>query len=267
MANGPAKVGVIGCMGRMGVANIEALKGEDSLKLHAASEIADHPMIGAKVTETDIVITDKAENVFTSSDVVIDFTPPGNTAKHAGFAATYGTRYIVGTTGLDGAAHGALDAAAGNTVIVQAGNFSLGVNVMTAFVQKMAKVLDEDWDIEILEMHHRHKIDAPSGTAMMIGEAAALGRGVSLDDTAVKSRDGITGERKQGDIGFATLRGGSVIGEHEAIFASDSERLTIAHRAENRGLFASGAVRAAKWSLSVERGRFDMLDVLGLKNF
>lgn len=266
------KVGVVGAMGRMGQSIIQSVldfKGSDiKLCFSAASDIPGHPMVGKECfSATGVILDSDSEAVFNQADIVIDFTPPGNTKIHADYALKHNTAYIVGTTGLSEEDHQALDAAATSICIVQAGNFSLGVNLMTAFSKKMAAVLGEDWDIEILEMHHKHKIDAPSGTAMMIGEAAASGRGISLNDKAVKARDGITGERKAGDIGFATLRGGSVIGEHEIIFANEFERLTLSHRAENRGLFASGAVRAAVWAVGQHKGRFDMMDVLGLKEF
>ncbi len=268
MSGNEFKVGIVGAMGRMGQAIIAALQGHSVLRFSAASDIETHPMIGKECyLGTGVSLSTNSQSVFEASDVVIDFTPPGNTQTHAEYAKTFKTAYIVGTTGLTEADHQALDVAGQSACVVQAGNFSLGVNLMTAFSKKMAEVLGDEWDIEILEMHHKHKVDAPSGTAVMIGEAAAEGRRVNLDEKAVRARDGITGERKSGDIGFATLRGGSVIGEHEIIFASENERLTLSHRAENRGLFASGAVRAAHWAASHVKGRYNMMDVLELTDF
>jgi 4-hydroxy-tetrahydrodipicolinate reductase len=268
MSDDEFKVGVVGAMGRMGQAIIAALQNHSTLRFTAASDIKTHPTIGKECfAGTDVLLDANSQNVFEQSDVVIDFTPPGNTRLHADYARACKTAYIVGTTGLTDAEHQALDVAGQFACVVQAGNFSLGVNLMTAFSKKMAEVLDAEWDIEILEMHHKHKVDAPSGTAVMIGEAAAEGRGINLEERVVRVRDGITGERKSGDIGFATLRGGSVIGEHEIIFASENERLTLSHRAENRGLFASGAVRAAHWAALNPDGRYNMMDVLGLTDF
>ncbi|UTW56830.1 4-hydroxy-tetrahydrodipicolinate reductase [Kordiimonas sp. SCSIO 12610] len=261
-------------MGRMGQSIIQTILTQDDkangarLEFFTASDVANHPGVGKECyPATRVTLNASSESVFEQSDVVIDFTPPGNTVVHAKYAEKHGASYIVGTTGLGDEDHQVLDQIGQAVCVVQAGNFSLGVNLMTAFSKKMAAVLGPEWDIEILEMHHKHKVDAPSGTAMMIGEAAAAGRGVNLKETAVKSRDGITGERQVGDIGFATLRGGSVIGEHEIIFASDNERLTLSHRAENRGLFAAGAVRAARWAAEQSKGRFSMMDVLGLSDF
>ncbi|WP_245999381.1 4-hydroxy-tetrahydrodipicolinate reductase [Eilatimonas milleporae] len=243
------RVGLLGSEGRMGRAVTDALT--DTVG-----------MVAGPAADRD----GDAAAVFAGSDVVIDFTPPGHTARHAGLAAAHGTACVVGTTGLAAADHAAMDAAAMDVALVQAGNFSLGVNLLTAFTRRAAAILDDGWDIEILEMHHRHKVDAPSGTATLLGEAAAHGRGVALDDVARRSRDGVIGERPAGEIGFATLRGGSVIGEHEVIFAAGSERLVLAHRAEDRGLFARGALTAARWAATAAPGRYDMLDVLGLKD-
>jgi 4-hydroxy-tetrahydrodipicolinate reductase len=172
--------------------------------------------------------------------------------------------HVIGTTGLDAAADAAIAAAAKTARIVKSGNYSLGINLLQGLVRKVAATLGEDFDIEVLEMHHRHKIDAPSGTALMLGKAAADGRAVSLKDRAVRSRDGHTGARKAGDIGFATLRGGSVVGDHTVIFASDAERIEFTHRAQSREMFARGAVRAALWAQSQKPGLYDMQDVLGL---
>ncbi|NVJ99766.1 MAG: 4-hydroxy-tetrahydrodipicolinate reductase [Alphaproteobacteria bacterium] len=257
-------IGILGCMGRMGQAITEVVLRTDGATLLAGSEIASFPGIGQNIGGTDIAIADTAEHVFHEADVVIDFTPPGQTSAHAALAASTGTALVVGTTGLTDADHWALDRAAEQASIMQAGNYSLGVNLMMALVRDAASRLADGWDIEIVEMHHKHKVDAPSGTAIMLGEAAAEGRGKPLSDLRTKAREGITGEREDGTIGFAALRGGSVIGEHDVIFASGSERLTISHKAENRGLFAEGAVRAALWVAHQGHGRYSMKDVLGL---
>ncbi|MDH5748478.1 MAG: 4-hydroxy-tetrahydrodipicolinate reductase, partial [Rhodospirillales bacterium] len=185
------------------------------------------------------------------------------TLAHAALAQGTGTALVVGTTGLTAAHQGALEAAAKKACLIQAANFSLGVNVLLGLVGQTAGLLGDDYDIEIVEMHHRHKVDAPSGTALALGRAAADGRGVDLDKTAQRVRDGHTGERRRGDIGFATLRGGDVAGDHTVIFAADGERIEITHKAGNRGIFARGAVRAAMWSAGKAPGLYSMRDVLG----
>ena len=174
---------------------------------------------------------------------------------------------MIATTGFDAQQEAQIEAAARHATIIKAGNMSLGVNLLTALTRKVAQTLDADWDIEILEMHHRHKVDAPSGTALMLGQAAADGRGINHDAVADRGRDGITGERTPGDIGYAVLRGGSVVGEHSAIFAAENERIVLSHIAEDRGLFARGALAAARWGQGKGPGLFSMLDVLGLSDF
>ncbi|MBL4773432.1 MAG: 4-hydroxy-tetrahydrodipicolinate reductase, partial [Alcanivoracaceae bacterium] len=207
------KIGIVGCLGRMGRAITDTIAATDGAVVCAGSEVAGHPQIGSTLDGLAVTVTDSAKEVFEQADVVIDFTPPGNTAAHAAFAAAAGTALIVGTTGIADDDHAALDMAAEKTVIVQAGNFSLGVNLLMALTKQVASKLGTDWDIEIVEMHHRHKVDAPSGTAVMLGEAAAEGRGASLERLRADVRDGISPEREAGSIGFAALRGGSVIGE------------------------------------------------------
>lgn len=258
------KVGILGIMGRMGQALAHAVVAEGALSLIIGSEMAGHALIGKTTPDGVASITDQAQVVFDASDLVIDFTPPGNTAHHAALAAEKQTMLLVGTTGLTEQDESALDDAAKTVAIMQAGNYSLGINLLMSLVREAASRLEEGWDIDILEMHHRHKIDAPSGTALMLGEAAAAGRGVPLQSVRTPAREGITGEREEGSIGFAALRGGSVIGEHSVVIASESERLTLSHRAENRGLFANGAVRAAVWLSKQAPGRYSMRDVLGL---
>lgn len=264
MAN-KIKIGIVGCMGRMGRANVEAVQSGDHGVIVAGSEVAVHPAVGELIPGTDVKVGSSAKEVFVQSDVVIDFTPPGNTAAHAAFAAETGAALVVGTTGLSELDEAALDEAAKGAVIIQAGNYSLGVNLLKALTKQVSAKLGTDWDIEIVEMHHKHKVDAPSGTAIMLGESAAEGRGAPLSELRADVRDGITGEREEGSIGFAALRGGSVIGEHEVIFASPSERIVLSHKAENRNLFAYGAVRAALWAVGKENGRYSMMDVLEIE--
>lgn len=258
------KIGILGCMGRMGRALTNAVAAEPSLSLVIGSERAGHALIGKTSPDQGIPITDQTSLVFSASDLVIDFTPPGNTAVHAHMAASNNTKLLIGTTGLSATDEGALDTAAKKTAIMQAGNYSVGVNVLMSLVREAAARLEQDWDAEILEMHHRDKIDAPSGTALMLGEAVADGRGSSLSVLRTPMREGVTGKREPGSVGFASLRGGSVVGEHSVIFASGSETITLSHRAETRDLFADGAVRAACWLVKQKSGRYSMQDVLGL---
>jgi len=258
------KVGVVGCLGRMGRAIIAAITLFDGTEFVAGSEAPTHPNVGERMPGTQVIVSDSAKSVFEVADVVIDFTPPGNTAVHAALAAETKTALVVGTTGFDSSDSAALDQAAIATVIIQAGNFSLGVNVLMAITKQVAEKLGHEWDIEIVEMHHRDKVDAPSGTALMLAEAAAAGREETLDALRVDAREGYTGSREKGSIGFASLRGGAVIGEHDVIFASNSERISLSHKAENRTLFADGAVRAAAWTRGQKPGRYTMKDVLGI---
>jgi 4-hydroxy-tetrahydrodipicolinate reductase len=195
---------------------------------------------------------------------VIDFTAPAATVDFAALAAQARAVHVVGTTGLEAAHHAKLDAAARHAVVVQAGNMSLGVNLLTRLTQKVAAALDADWDIEVIEAHHRMKVDAPSGTALMLGQAAADGRGVSLDAARVSGRDGITGVRDRGSIGFSAIRGGDIVGEHDVLFAGEGERIILRHVATDRTIFARGALRAALWGQGQKPGRYDMMDVLGL---
>jgi len=256
------KVGVVGCLGRMGQAIVAATGNFDGVEFVAGSEVSVHPGAGKRMPGTQVIVSDSAKAVFDAADVVIDFTPPGNTSVHAALALETGTALVVGTTGFSESDNAVLDQAATDTVIIQAGNFSVGVNLLVALAKQTAEKLGTEWDIEIVEMHHRDKIDAPSGTAEMLGEAAADGRGSTLAELRAEDRSGITGARKKGSIGFAALRGGSVIGEHDVVFASASERITLSHKAENRTLFADGAVRAALWAAGQKAGRYSMQDVL-----
>ncbi len=222
-----------------------------------AGELAGIGRIGVPVTADPLDIVAKV-------DGILDFTVPEVSVEIASLAANARIVHVVGTTGLTAENDAAIKAAGRHATIVKAGNMSLGVNLLVAVTRKVAQALDADFDIEVLEMHHKHKVDAPSGTALMLGEAAAEGRAVSLAETSVRSRDGHTGARKRGDIGFATLRGGNVVGEHSVIFAAEGERIVLSHIATDRGIFARGAVKAALWGRGKGPGLFTMADVLGI---
>ena len=264
------KIGVVGCGGRMGQTLIGAILDQEKALLSGGTERHDSPHIGQAIRhpvtgiKTDLVVTEDAEKLFETSDVVIDFTCPTATVLHTNYAAKHDTVHITGTTGMTPEDEQALHNAAKKVAVVYASNFSLGVNLLFYLTQKAASMLDEDFDIEILEMHHRHKVDAPSGTALGLGQQAATGRGVDLDQVADRGRDGITGERKRGDIGFAVLRGGNVAGEHTVSFNADDERIELTHKAGDRAIFARGAVKAALWATGQGAGLYDMFDVLGL---
>jgi 4-hydroxy-tetrahydrodipicolinate reductase len=202
--------------------------------------------------------------LLTGADGIVDFTVPAATITHAELAAQHRLVHVIGTTGLTAGDDAKIAEAAKRTVIVKSGNMSMGVNVLAALVRRVAMTLDHDFDIEIVEMHHNKKVDAPSGTALLLGRAAADGRKVDLDQRAARGRDGVTGARRAGDIGFAALRGGTVVGEHSVIFAGPAERLELVHKAEDRMIFARGALKAAQWARSQKPGLYSMADVLGL---
>lgn len=262
-------IGIVGGAGRMGRALTAAAAQAAGCRVVAASEIPGHPSIGRDVGELSgldplgIMLGDDTGAVFRTADAVLDFTTPDATVAHARFAAEAGTCLISGTTGLNSEQQSAIAEAATRIPVVQAPNFSVGVNLAMALVEQTARLLDDNFDVEILEMHHRHKVDAPSGTALGLGRAAARGRGVALDDVADRGRDGLTGARRRGAIGFAALRGGDVIGDHTVMFAGDFERVEITHKAGGREIFARGAVRAALWAAGRPAGLYSMQDVLG----
>ncbi|MCP5083167.1 MAG: 4-hydroxy-tetrahydrodipicolinate reductase [Alphaproteobacteria bacterium] len=266
------RLAVIGAAGRMGRTLVYTITETAGCQVAGGTERAGSEFIGkdvgplAGLPELGVTITDDPLELFTQIEGIIDFSTPAATLEHAELAAQARIVHVIGTTGMSEEDEKKLRAASRHSRIVKAGNMSLGVNLLTALVRKVAAALDEDFDIEVVEMHHKHKVDAPSGTALMLGEAAAQGRGESLSDKAVRSRDGITGARIAGDIGFATLRGGSVVGEHSVIFAGNSERIELTHRAESRTLFANGAVKAALWAMDKSPGYYSMLDVLGLSD-
>jgi 4-hydroxy-tetrahydrodipicolinate reductase len=264
---------VVGAAGRMGRMLIETIHATEGAELVGAIEREGSPALGqdagllSGVGANGVLITDDLLPLLTKADAIVDFTSPASTVQFAALAAQARITHVVGTTGLSADDLKKLEAAARHAVIIRSGNMSLGVNLLAALVKRVAKTLGEDYDIEVLEMHHRLKVDAPSGTALLLGEAAAAGREIPLDDQhSVRVRDGHTGAREAGTIGFATLRGGTVVGDHSVIFAGPHERITLSHHAENRGIFSRGAIRAALWGQGKKPGLYSMMDVLGLSD-
>ena len=264
------RLAVMGASGRMGRELIRAVHAIDGCMVAGAVEQAGSLALGedagllAGLGRINVPITADPLDIVARVDGILDFTVPQATVEFAGLAANARIVHVIGTTGIAEAEEAAIKAAARHATIVKAGNMSLGVNLLVAVTRKVAEALDADFDIEVLEMHHRHKVDAPSGTALMLGQAAADGRKVDLKTAGVRVRDGHTGARRKGDIGFATLRGGNVVGEHTVVFAGENERIEITHRAADRGIFARGAVKAALWARGKGPGLFSMADVLGL---
>ena len=264
------KIAVTGAAGRMGRELVRTIHGREDCVVAGAIEQEGSIALGqdigllAGLGKLGVLITDDPLELFAKVDGVLDFTVPKATVEFAGLAANARIVHVYGTTGLGPEDEAKIKAAARHATIITAGNMSLGVNLLTALTRKVAEALDPDYDIEILEMHHRHKVDAPSGTALMLGRAAAEGRGVKLESVSVRVRDGHTGARRRGDIGFATLRGGSVVGEHSVLFAADGEIIELRHLASDRGIFARGAVKAALWARGKGPGLFSMMDVLGI---
>jgi 4-hydroxy-tetrahydrodipicolinate reductase len=261
---------VTGVSGRMGQMLVKTILASDRARLVGAIERTGHDWIGRDLGQamggaaTGVTVTDDPLEAFAKAQAVIDFTAPAATVEFAALAAQARAVHVIGTTGMEEVHLAKIRAAARHAVIVRAGNMSLGVNLLTQLTKKVAAALDADWDIEIVEAHHRMKVDAPSGTALMLGEAAAEGRGIALADHRESGRDGITGARKRGDIGFSAIRGGDVVGEHDVIFAADGERIVLRHLATDRGIFARGALKAALWGQDRKPGEYDMLDVLGI---
>lgn len=265
------RIGIVGCGGRMGRMLLAEVAATPGCVVAGGAEAPGGAAIGRDLGELAgigalglLAGADRAA-LFAASDVVIDFTVPGATVAHAALASEQSRALVIGTTGLDQAQTAAITEAARRTPIVWAPNMSLAATLLMDLVETAARRLGPDYDIEVLEMHHRHKVDAPSGTALALGRAAASGRGVALDDVAQRVRDGQTGARRSGDIGFATLRGGDVVGEHTVTFAASGERLELGHRATSRQIFARGAVHAARWVVGKKPGLYDMKDVLGLR--
>ncbi len=269
MADLPGIV-VTGASGRMGQMLVRSIVASDKARLVGCVERAGHPWVGQDIgtcmggAALGVAVTDDALEAFARAQAVIDFTAPDATVEFAALAAQARAVHVIGTTGLEVAHLAKIDAAARHAVVVRAGNMSLGVNLLVRLTQKIAAALDEDWDVEIVEAHHRMKVDAPSGTALMLGQAAAEGRGVALEAAMDSGRHGLTGARKRGSIGFAAVRGGDIVGEHDVIFAADGERVVLRHVATDRAIFARGALRAALWGQGQKPGQYDMMDVLGL---
>ncbi len=263
------RIAVAGAAGRMGRTLIAALGETSDMRLAAALERAGHSDLGrdagtlAGLPPANVAVADNAKAALAKADAILDFTIPAASVALAELAAEAGVVHVIGTTGFSPADITRLKAAAHKCVIVQSGNMSLGVNLMAALVREAAKVLP-NYDIEILETHHRMKVDAPSGTALLLGEAAAKGRNTSLKEKRLRARDGQTGARPDGVIGFASLRGGTVVGEHTVILAGPGERIELTHRAEDRMIFAHGALAAARWGQGKSPGLYSMADVLGL---
>ena len=271
-ANSDMRLVIAGAGGRMGRTLIHAVAAAKGLVLAGAVDAPDSAVIGRDAGElaglgpNGIKVSSDAAALLKDADGLIEFTIPAATLAFAELTAAAGKVHVIGTTGHSAEEDAVIAQAAKRATIVKAGNFSMGVNLLTALTKLVAKTLNEDFDIEILEMHHAKKIDAPSGTALMLGRAAAAGRGVDLDQRSVRGRDGMIGARRVGDISFASLRGGTVVGDHSVIFAGPAERIELTHRAEDRMIFARGALHAALWARGKKPGLYAMADVLGLKD-
>ena len=261
---------VTGAAGRMGRMLVQTIPDTLGVCLTGALESPASPMLGKDSGATvgvgvnGVPISADPAAALADCDVLIDFSTPSASVAFCQQAAAAGVAHVIGTTGLSTEDLAAIQESAQKTAVVRSGNMSLGVNLLAALVERAARTLGPAWDAEIVEMHHRMKVDAPSGTALLLGEAAARGRGVSLSDHSARGRDGLTGPRKPGDIGFASLRGGTVVGDHSVIFAGAGERIELSHRAEDRGVFARGALAAALWTRGKPPGLYSMTDVLGL---
>ncbi len=264
---------VAGAGGRMGRTLVKAIADTDGVILAGAVDAEGSAVIGRDAGElaglgaNGVKVAVDPAPLLGQADGLVDFTIPAATVAFAELVARRGLVHVIGTTGFSPENEQLIAIAAQRSTVVKSGNFSLGVNVLTALVRRVAKTLDTDYDIEIVEMHHNKKIDAPSGTALMLGRAAAQGRQIDLAQHSVRVRDGHTGARCAGDIGFASLRGGTVVGDHTAIFAGPAERIELAHKAEDRMIFARGAVKAALWAMGRKPGLYSMADVLGLSDF
>jgi 4-hydroxy-tetrahydrodipicolinate reductase len=271
MSSNDMKLVVVGAAGRMGQTLIRLIHETPGVTLHAAVERETSPFIGkdageiAGVGVNGVTITSDPLEAFLHAEGVIDFTSPASTVTFAALAAQARIVHVIGTTGCSGDDEDKIAAASRHARVVKSGNMSLGVNLLGVLARQTAKALPANaWDIEVIEMHHKHKVDAPSGTALLLGDEAAKGRGIDLTTSSVRVRDGHTGARVEGTIGFASLRGGSVIGDHSVIFAGEGERVTLSHYAGDRSIFARGALTAALWARDKKPGLYSMLDVLGL---
>lgn len=266
------KIGVVGAGGRMGRQLIQAVNNAEGVELGAAFERKGSSLVGSDAGELagighlGVTVTDDLASQLNHFDLLIDFTRPEGTLEHIAFCVAHNKKMVIGTTGFDDAGKQAIKSASEEISIVFASNYSVGVNLVFKLLEKAAKVMGDYCDIEVIEAHHRHKVDAPSGTALSMGEHIAKTLGRDLKTHGVFAREGITGERKRDEIGFATIRAGDVVGEHSVWFADEGERIEIAHKASSRMTFANGAVRAAKWLQTKQNGLFDMTDVLDLNN-
>ena len=263
---------VAGAGGRMGRALTRVISETAGAVLTGALEAPGSELLGkdagvlAGLPENGVKLSADLWTLSADADGILDFTVPGATIANVAIAAQRGLVHVIGTTGLSSSDDAVIKSVTQRAIVVKSGNMSLGINLLAALVKRVAQSLDEGFDIEILEMHHKSKIDAPSGTALLLGEAAAAGRGIALGERSARGRDGVTGARRSGDIGFASLRGGTAAGDHSVIFAGPSERLTLAHHAEDRMIFAHGALKAALWAHGKKPGYYTMADVLGLSD-
>jgi 4-hydroxy-tetrahydrodipicolinate reductase len=261
---------VTGASGRMGQMLARTVLDSERARLVGAVEREGHAWIGQDLgvamggAPVGLTVTDDPLDAFAKAQGILDFTTPAASVGFAGIAAQARAVHVIGTTGFDDAQLGKIANAARHAVVVRAGNMSLGVNLLVKLTKLVAAALDEDFDIEVIEAHHNQKVDAPSGTALMLGQAAADGRGVALDQVSDRGRDGITGKRTRGHIGFSAVRGGDIIGEHDVLFAGAGERIVLRHVASDRSLFAKGALKAVLWGQDKKPGEYDMMDVLGL---
>ncbi|WP_208350715.1 4-hydroxy-tetrahydrodipicolinate reductase [Pseudaestuariivita rosea] len=261
---------IAGVSGRMGQMLVHTVMESDKVQLIGVTERQGHDWIGQDLgrvlgqADLGLTVTDDPLTVMPDARAVIDFTAPAATVELATLTAQARVAHVIGTTGFNEADLARIKAAARHATIIRAGNMSLGVNLLVQLTRKVAAALDEDYDIEITEAHHNQKVDAPSGTALMLGEAAAEGRGARLDDICDRGRDGLTCARKPGHIGFSVIRGGDIVGEHDVLFAGPGERITLRHVASDRRVFARGALKAAIWGMDQPPGEYDMMDVLGL---
>ncbi|MDY2946596.1 MAG: 4-hydroxy-tetrahydrodipicolinate reductase [Mannheimia varigena] len=266
------KIGIVGAGGRMGRQLIQTVNNAEGVELGAAFERKGSSLVGSDAGELagvgalGVVVSDNVAKNVANFDLLIDFTRPEGTLEHIAICVEHKKQMVIGTTGFDDAGKAAIKAASEKIGIVFASNYSVGVNLVFKLLEKAAKVMGDYCDIEVIEAHHRHKVDAPSGTALSMGEHIAKTLGRDLKTHGVFERNGITGERKRDEIGFATIRAGDVVGEHSVWFADEGERVEISHKASSRMTFANGAVRAAKWLNSKQNGLFDMTDVLDLNN-
>ncbi|MDP2153456.1 MAG: 4-hydroxy-tetrahydrodipicolinate reductase [Methylotenera sp.] len=266
----PLKVVIAGCSGRMGHALLEGVFADAELVLHGALDRADNVQLGRDAGEqigrvTGVKVISDIDVALKGADVLVDFTRPEASMAYLAACQKHQVKMIIGTTGFSVEEKQAIEAASKNVAVVFAPNMSVGVTLLINLVEQAARVLNKDYDIEVVEMHHRHKVDAPSGTALRLGEAAAHGLGQDLKDCAIYAREGVTGEREAGKIGFATLRGGDVVGDHTVVLAGIGERVELTHKASSRATFALGALRAAKYLTDKTSGLYDMRDVLGLR--